>query len=95
MAGISSVGRKEMDKIINNINEAIKNGTEKARLNTIDDISIGEVLDVIAEVYSEDHILVIDVAGPCGIEDFSGKIEIDFENLEKLYEWAEQNKSAL
>uniref|UniRef100_A0A6M3LSH4 Uncharacterized protein n=1 Tax=viral metagenome TaxID=1070528 RepID=A0A6M3LSH4_9ZZZZ len=94
MAGISSVGGKEMDKIINNIHGAIRNGIEKARLNAIDDISIAEVLDVIAEVYSEDHTLIIDVAGPCGIEDFSGKVEIDFNNLEELYQWAERKKSA-
>ena len=69
--------------------------SKKARLDAIDDdVSIGEVLDVIAEVYSEDHTLIIDVAGPCGIEDFSGKVEIDFHNLEELYQWIGRNKSA-
>ena len=55
-------------------------------------MKIEDILNVIAEVYSENHTLIIDVAGPCGIEDFSGKVEIDFENLEGLYKWAEWNK---
>lgn len=57
-------------------------------------MKVEKILDIIAEVYSEDHTLIIDVAGPCGIEDFSGKVEIDFNNLEELYQWAERKKSA-
>ncbi len=55
-------------------------------------MKIEKVLDVISEVYSEDHRLILDVAGPCGIEACTGAVEIDLENLDELYIWAERNK---
>ena len=79
-----------MDKIINNINDAIKNGEEKARLAAID-MNIEKVLDVIAEVYSEDHTIIFNTCGISGIEDPTGKVvEIDFESIVELYEWAKK-----
>ena len=59
------------------------------RLNMI---NLESILNVIANVYSDEHVLQINTNGICGIESMSGEVEIDFNGLGELAEWAERNE---
>ena len=52
-------------------------------------MNIVKIMEVIEKVFSRDHSLVIHVNGICGIEDYSGNVEIDFGSLQMLYNWVE------
>ena len=58
-------------------------------------INLENVLNVIAGVYSDDHILEINTCGICGIHSMSGECEIDFASLEELYTWCEKQEVEL
>ncbi len=55
-------------------------------------MTLETILEVIEKVYSSDHILMINMNGICGIESISGVIEIDFKNLDELYDWVKDKE---
>jgi len=50
-------------------------------------MKLEKIMEVIEYVYSDEHTLVVNTCGICGIEDYSGVVDRDFESLEDLYKW--------
>ncbi len=58
-------------------------------------IDITMVRDVMCEVYTDGHELILHGVGVCGIDDPAGHCEIDFNDLDELYEWCRRRREEL
>ncbi len=58
-------------------------------------VDITMVQDVMSEVYSDNHEIIIFGNGICGIDDPAGQCEIDFNSLDEMYEWSRLKREEL